>query len=96
MKYAPSNNDLWDKHRVAIESGKSIEIFVNRGKDLLLRPDEFSIEQTNLSSYLAKLLKGNQNRKQKSVGGKSAFFQQTELDGRQEVLWEKPLKKNST
>ena len=34
----------------------------------------------------AKLLKGNQNRKQKSVGGESAFFQQTELDGRQEVL----------
>jgi tetratricopeptide (TPR) repeat protein len=35
LKYAPSNNDLWEKHRVAIESGKSIEIFVNRGKELL-------------------------------------------------------------
>jgi len=35
LKYAPDSSELWEKHRQAIESGKSVEIYVNRGKKLL-------------------------------------------------------------
>ena len=43
-----------------VEKRRLAENLSNRSKDVLLRPDEFSVEQTNFSSYLSKLL---ENRK---------------------------------
>ncbi len=42
-----------------MEKRRLAENLSNRGKDVLLLPDEFSLEQTNLSSYLAKLVAGD-------------------------------------
>jgi len=42
-----------------VEKRRLAENLSNRSKDVLLRPDEFSVEQTNLSSYLSKLVEGN-------------------------------------
>ena len=42
-----------------VEKRRTAENFANRSRDLLLRPDEFSVEQTNLSAGLAKLLEGS-------------------------------------
>ncbi len=37
LKYAPDSNDLWEKHRQAIEQGKAIEEYVARGKEMLAK-----------------------------------------------------------
>jgi anti-anti-sigma factor len=42
-----------------LEKRRLAENLSNRSKDVLIRPDEFSVEQTNLSSYLAKLQEGD-------------------------------------
>ncbi len=42
-----------------LESRRLAGNLANKSKDLLLKPEEFSIEQTNLGAYLAKLLEGN-------------------------------------
>jgi anti-anti-sigma factor len=42
-----------------MEKRRLAENLSNRSKDVLLLPDEFSLEQTNLSSYLAKLVDGD-------------------------------------
>ncbi|MCK5618590.1 MAG: ATP-binding protein, partial [Candidatus Krumholzibacteria bacterium] len=44
-----------------VEKRRLAENLSNRSKDVLLRPDEFSVEQTNFSSYLSKLLANRQD-----------------------------------
>jgi anti-anti-sigma factor len=44
-----------------IEKRRVAENLANRSKDLLIRPDEFSLEQTNLSAYIAKLLENSKD-----------------------------------
>jgi anti-anti-sigma factor len=44
-----------------MEKRRLAENLSNRSKDVLLRPDEFSVEQTNLSSYLSKLQESRQD-----------------------------------
>jgi anti-anti-sigma factor len=43
-----------------MEKRRLAENLANRSKDVLIRPDEFSVDQTNLSAYLAKLQAGNE------------------------------------
>jgi len=35
LKYAPDSQELWEKHRQAIEAEKAVEEYVQRGKDML-------------------------------------------------------------
>lgn len=44
-----------------LERRRLADNLANRSKDLLLRPESYSIEQTNLSAYLSKLLEGNES-----------------------------------
>ena len=37
LKHSPANKDLWEKHRQAIDAGKAIEEYVQRGKEMLTK-----------------------------------------------------------